>query len=107
MVEPKRSDTNGLAVASLILGILSLTGFSIFTGIPAIITGAIGLKNPTSRGFSIAGIIMGAISTILAILVAIVIVILIFAGAFAASSYESGEEPFLDETPNSHVQQQI
>lgn len=107
MVEPKKSETNGLAIASLILGILSLTGFSIFTGIPAIITGAIGLKNPTNRGLSIAGIVTGAISTVLAILVVMFFFVLLLAGVFAASSYEDSEEPYLDETPNSQIRQQI
>jgi len=87
-------DDNGLAVASLVLGILSVTGLSILTGIPAIITGAMGLKNPVNKGMSIAGIIMGAVSVLFALLAIVLFVILIALGAFAASSYdEPGYEP--------------
>ena len=67
---PEQSgDTSGLAIASLVLGAVSLTGFGIVTGIPAIITGAMALrKGPKDRAMSIAGIIMGAVATLLTIL---------------------------------------
>lgn len=67
--------TSTLAVLSLVLGILSIFGFSIITGIPAIITGAISLKNhENNRGLSIAGIITGAISLFIAILIIIILI---------------------------------
>jgi type II secretory pathway pseudopilin PulG len=64
---PKPS--SGLSTTSLVLGILSLVMCSIFTGIPAVITGHIALSRakgstPPSpnRGQAIAGLVMGYIS---------------------------------------------
>lgn len=54
---------NGLAVASLILGILSFcTGC--LTGIPAIICSLIAMGKPTGRGMAIAGLLLGGLGTI-------------------------------------------
>ena len=92
MTELKQPDSNNLAIASLVLGILSLTGMSILTGIPAIITGVLGLKNPVNKGMSIAGIIMGGISTLLALLLAFFFILLLIFGAFASSSYDGSGE---------------
>ncbi len=64
----KKPEENGLAVAAFILGIVSLTGFGALTGIPAIITGFISLKNPVNKGMGIAGLVMGCISTVLTLL---------------------------------------
>ncbi len=61
---------NDLPVAAMICGILSLTGFGIFLGIPALIMGSIALKrNYENRSFSITGLVTGAISTFLSLLV--------------------------------------
>ena len=62
------SPRNGLAGAGMVLGILSLTCFSVFTGIPAIICGAMGLsraKVEGGRGKAIAALIMGGLSVVL------------------------------------------
>jgi hypothetical protein len=99
MIEPKKREQNGLAIASLVLGILSLTGFSILTGIPAIITGIMGIKNPDGRGMSIAGIIMGSISVLLAVLFIGFIVLLLIIGAAASNSVPAGEPHY--QTPGS------
>jgi hypothetical protein len=63
--EPKK----GLSIASLVLGILSVTCFSIFTGIPAIITGHMAQarikREPGVYGgksFAFAGLLMGYLS---------------------------------------------
>jgi hypothetical protein len=102
---PSKSENNGLAIASLVLGILSVTGFSILTGIPAIITGAIGLKNPNGKGMSIAGIIMGGVSVVFAILIAIFIVFLILIGLAADSSSSSSQgSDTYDRPPTSSIQ---
>jgi len=106
MTEHKQPESNGLGIASLVLGILSLLGFSIFTGIPAIITGAIGLKSPVNRGMSIAGLIMGAVSVVLAILFFTLIFILILAGAFASSADEPNLDRYYD-PPSTSIRQHI
>src|SRR5688572_10576087 len=61
--------TSGLAICSLVLGILSLTCFSILTGIPAVVCGHISLSRIkqaagmlTGRGLALAGLITGYIS---------------------------------------------
>ena len=67
---------SGLSVTSLILGILSLVACSIFTGVPAIITGHIAhsraKKQPElfgGAGMALTGLIMGYISTALSLLI--------------------------------------
>lgn len=62
--------------------------FSIFTGIPAIITGIMGLKHPESKGMSIAGIIMGGFSVLIAVL-AIIFFVFILLIAASQSSYDA------------------
>jgi len=64
--------TAGIAIASLVLGILAVTCFSILAGIPALILGIIALNKVgksagtlTGKGFGIAGIVMGGLSFIL------------------------------------------
>lgn len=62
-------DKPGLAVASLVLGIVSLTlGVCLafiawFAGPAAIITGAMSLKS-SKRGMAIAGIVLGVLGTV-------------------------------------------
>ncbi len=74
------SGTNGLAVAALVLGILSLLGAfvcgsGLLFGAIGIVLGVLGLKKANSepsqpqRGVAIAGIVTGAIGTVLSILV--------------------------------------
>ncbi|MEO5803114.1 MAG: DUF4190 domain-containing protein [Verrucomicrobiota bacterium] len=60
---------SGLAIASMVLGILSLSCFGLLTGIPAIIMGHISYnrarKSPeifSGTGFAIAGFVMGYVS---------------------------------------------
>ena len=88
MSHPRQPDHNDLAIASLVLGILSLAGMGPLTGIPAVITGWMSLKNPTSRGMSLAGIITGSISIVLTLLIGIAIFLVLMLGLFAASSVE-------------------
>jgi len=78
------SQTNGIAVASMVVGIISLLfswipiigliGF--IGGIVAIILGIIALKKAAGKGLSIAGIVTGAMS----VLCSLVIAFFIFAG---------------------------
>ncbi len=68
-IVPANSQTSGLAITSLVLGILALPCFSIFTGIPAVICGHIarskirragGLQQ--GAGLALAGLILGYVS---------------------------------------------
>jgi uncharacterized membrane protein len=98
---------NGLAVASLVLGILSVVGAGALTGIPAIITGALSLKNPHNKGMGIAGLVMGIISTVLTILLVVIfIVILLVALSVPSSPSSTPTYPqYQDDSPR-YLQQQ-
>lgn len=72
---PRPDEKNSLGGWALGLGIASLVCCSIFTGIPAMIVGYLGMRaanegRATNKGMSIAGIIMGGLS-ILWLIVAI------------------------------------
>ncbi len=83
----------GMAVAALVTGILSLTLCGIFTAIPAIICGHIGVKQANNgeasgRSMAMAGMIMGYVSLAitLLIIIAYVAIIVLAVGAAAAQS---------------------
>ena len=62
------SQSKAMAIASLVLGIVSLLLFGIIAGPLAIIFGALRVKpGSAGRGMAIAGIILGALGTIGAI----------------------------------------
>jgi hypothetical protein len=70
---PAGEGTNGLAIASLICGILSIVSCCLLAGIPAIITGhmALGrikLSGQGGRGLALAGLVMGYISIVTTII---------------------------------------
>ncbi len=91
---PQPQPSNGLGIASLILGILSVTLFGVLTGVPAIITGAMGLKNPASKGMSIAGIIMGAISIVFTILAVLFFIFIVAVSAGMDSGSDSYDRSY-------------
>lgn len=93
------SQDNGLAIASMILGIVSLTGPGFILGIPALILGIVGLKkNHGGQGMSIAGIITGGISTVFSLLFwGFVIYIMIATGAYN----ETSPAPYYESAPYS------
>ena len=67
--DPQAQNDSGLAVVSMVLGVISLTGPGLILGIPAIVTASIALKkNLGGRGLSIAGLVTGIISTVLSVL---------------------------------------
>jgi len=70
------SDKRGFAIASLVLGILSLCGSWIFwcgglMSVVGIVLGALGM-NSKGRGMAIAGIILSALGLIIAIILRVV-----------------------------------
>lgn len=78
---------SGLAIASLVLGVVSMTGPGLLLGIPAIITGAMALKRKLGgRGLALAGLITGIISTVLSVLFIMFIALMIIIGIAAGDS---------------------
>jgi len=68
---------NGLAIASLVCGIIGLLIFGVILGPLAVIFGAIALqrakRGASGKGMAIAGLVLGLIATILAIILIAVI----------------------------------
>jgi hypothetical protein len=107
MKEPAESTYNDLAIASLVLGILSLTGMGPLTGIPAIITGWLALKKPGGRGMAIAGIVTGGVSILIGLLILLLIFLFIVLGLAAASQgdWHMPDDSY-QQTPDSSFHQQ-
>ncbi|HEV7952029.1 MAG TPA: DUF4190 domain-containing protein [Candidatus Saccharimonadales bacterium] len=85
----QNTGANGLAVTSLVLGIVSFTGFGLLTGVPAIITGILALKKgQQERAMSIAGIIMGGIATLISLLFIGLIIFFAVLGMMAEPSFQ-------------------
>ncbi|MGD9483414.1 DUF4190 domain-containing protein [Streptomyces sp. TRM70308] len=62
-----RSTGNGMAIASLVVGVISLFVFSIVLGPIAVILGVVAHQRAAS-GMAKAGIVLGVIATVLAII---------------------------------------
>lgn len=65
-------ESNGLSVASLVLGILSMLGFAVIILVPlaGVITGHLGYaREPNSRGLSVAGLITSWIALVLSAMI--------------------------------------
>lgn len=87
-VEPT-TNTNSLAVASLVLGIVSFTGFGLVTGVPAIVTGIMAIKRgQKERSMSIAGIILGSVATLFTLLLIGLAILIVTLGIMSESSYQ-------------------
>jgi hypothetical protein len=94
---------SGLAIASLVLGVVSMTGPGLLLGIPAIITGAMALKRKLGgRNLALAGLITGIISTVLSVLFIMFIALMIIVGIAAGDSGSNGPRY---ETPRYHQMQ--
>ncbi|MGH9096558.1 MAG: DUF4190 domain-containing protein [Acidimicrobiales bacterium] len=92
---PPRQETNGLAVASLILGIVWLGGLG---AVMAVIFGFVGKKRidesqgrQTGRGLAVAGIVLGFVGIAGAVLFYIFIAVATFSINNSSKSYSDGE----------------
>ncbi|MFD9244167.1 DUF4190 domain-containing protein [Streptomyces sp. NPDC059556] len=91
----QQSPSNGMGTASMVLGIISVAGFCLWglgaiLGILALIFGIIGLKKAgrgeaTNRGMAVAGIVLGAIGTLVS---AVFLGFIIWAATQDSSSYD-------------------
>jgi O-antigen/teichoic acid export membrane protein len=88
-VTPKQEDSS-LAIVSMVLGIISLTGPGLLLGIPAIVTGSISLKKKlANRGLAITGLVTGIVSTVFSLLFCIFMVFLITWGIAHPEEFEN------------------
>ena len=88
---PAAPADNGLAIAALVLGIVSLTGFGLLTGIPAIIFGILALRRGMERGMSLAGLITGSIGTFFSLIFIVIMIVAIVISA-TTSDYQQGHQ---------------
>ncbi|MFI8292503.1 DUF4190 domain-containing protein [Streptomyces sp. ms191] len=97
----QQQPSNGMGTASMVLGIIATAGFCLYglgaiLGILALIFGVIGLKKAgrgeaTNRGMAIAGIVLGAIGTLVS---AVFLGFIIWAIAQDSSSFDDEDDPF-------------
>ncbi|MFE5945658.1 DUF4190 domain-containing protein [Streptomyces sp. NPDC056480] len=100
----QQSPSNGMGTASMVLGIIAVAGFCMYglgvvLGILALIFGIIGIKKcgrgeATNRGMAIAGIVLGAIGTLVS---AVFLGFVIWAVSQDSTSFEDSgydEDPF-------------
>jgi hypothetical protein len=70
---PRAGGGTGLAVTALVLGILSIplacccTLLAFPMSLGAVVTGAIGMKNPEGRGMAVTGLVLGIVGLVLAV----------------------------------------
>ena len=94
-VQMTQGPSNGFPVTSLVLGIVSLLGFGLLTGIPAVIFGGIALRRKQpDHGMSLAGVITGSIGTFFSLLFIIFMTIVVVIGH--NSGYYNEPAPYYD-----------
>lgn len=88
---------NGLAVASLVLGIVSLACSQCITAIPGVILGHVALKQiresrsrQGGHGLAIGGLVTGYISLGIVVVVALVYAVIILVAVFGAAVAHAG-----------------
>lgn len=85
---PAPTVTNGLAIASMVVGIVAfVTGWApfwgILAGVAAVVLGVIALKKPSGKGMSIAGIITGGLAVLSSLIATAFFLIALVAGGVA------------------------
>lgn len=93
--------SNGMGVTSMVLGIIAVAGFCMYglgivLGVLALIFGIIGMKKAnrgeaTNRGMAIAGVVLGAIGTLVS---AVFLAFIIWAIVEGESRSDSEDNPF-------------
>jgi hypothetical protein len=90
---PSTTPTNGLAVGSLIAGIIAFfTGWifiGILIGIAAVVMGFLAMKKPGGRGLAIGGIITGGLGIVFGLIIVAIVV-------FAADEVDDISDEFND-----------
>ncbi|GAA3390267.1 DUF4190 domain-containing protein [Streptomyces roseoviridis] len=97
----QQAPSNGMGTAAMVLGIIAVAGFCFYglgaiLGILALIFGILGLKKAnrgeaTNRGMAIAGIVLGAIGTLVS---AVFLGFIIWAVANDPDAFDDSEDPW-------------
>ncbi|GAA2817550.1 DUF4190 domain-containing protein [Streptomyces showdoensis] len=97
----QQAPSNGMGTTSMVLGIIAVAGFCMYglgivLGVLALVFGIIGLKKvnrgeATNRGMAIAGVVLGAIGTLVS---AVFLGFIIWAITQDPSSFEDSSDPF-------------
>jgi len=71
---------NGMAIASMVVGIVSLMScwavfFGLIAGVTALILGILGIKKPIGKGMAITGIVTGGLAILINVIVIIIWII--------------------------------
>lgn len=92
---PQLGTTNGFAIASLVLGIVGLTGFPLIPSVLALIFGYKGKRQidrsggaEQGRGLAVAGIVLGWIGTILLLLGGLLLAAALAVGFASSGSFD-------------------
>lgn len=85
-VAAPQGQSNGLAIAAMVVGIVALLGgllpfWGFCLGVVAVILGIVGLKKPAMKGMSITGIVTGGIAVLWSVFVTLAFIALLFTGA--------------------------
>lgn len=91
---PPAGQTNGLAIAALVVGIVAVVSgwipfWGLLVGATAVVLGILGLKKATGKGMAIAGIITGALGALWGLVVVVFFIIAITLSATTANTYST------------------
>ncbi|MFZ1301919.1 MAG: DUF4190 domain-containing protein [Candidatus Microsaccharimonas sp.] len=106
-VPPVHSATNGLAIASMVVGIVAFISgwipfWGLLAGIAAVVLGILALKKPTAKGLSITGIVTGGLGALTSLLFSVIFIV-----ALASSAALVGKAQEQSDKQSSQSQQQI
>ena len=93
----KPQPTNGLAVASLVVGVIAFTSgwipfWGFLSGVAAIILGILSLKKINGKGMAVAGIATGAIAALVSLLISVFFIIaLVTNGGLFEEDFENNQ----------------
>jgi preprotein translocase subunit SecG len=103
----KPTSSNGLAIASLIVGVVAFVSgwipfWGLLTGVAAVILGVLALKQPNGKGLSITGISTGGIAALTSIFATLFFIIAIAANN-AYTPYTDDTQGWSDEDTQSSI----
>lgn len=90
---PHTTRTNGLAIASFVVGLVAFTSgwipfWGLLVGAAAVVLGIFALKKPEGKGLSIAGIVTGGLGALAGLaMTAFIVIAIVASGSYSNSGY--------------------